>query len=423
MMLRRNTRGIREIDPRRSERCEILKTMHVFARIALLFALFLIGFCARGATSVIRIAGAAPLSGDQAASNVSIRNGMLLAVEEAQARFARLGVKLEYLEADDGASEETGVRVAERLAADRAVLGVVGHVNSSVSLKAMRVYAKTNLLMVSAASTNPGITTQGLKNVARVCGRDDVQGPIAAQFVRDVLGARRVFIVNEGTEYGIGLANSFRDRARRLGLSVVGFVTNPDTSLTGAKPLEAAFWTNLAQQVKLYQPQAVYYGGVDPQGAALTKALREAGFQGSIVAPDGIDTQNFVTLAGANAKGVYYTSTAGPLSYLTNASEFAKRYAARFKMPPESYSAYAYDAANVVVDAVIRAYKNTGNNLPTRAAVSEAARAASLNGITGPIGFTDTGDRRVADYFVLQFKTAKYPGTVVRKLSSAPPTP
>jgi branched-chain amino acid transport system substrate-binding protein len=396
--------------------------MHVFARVAFLSVLFLIGFSARGATTVIRIAGAAPLSGDQAVSNVSIRNGMLLAVEEAQARFATLGVKLEYLEADDQASEEVGMRVAGRVAADPAVLGVVGHVNSSVSLKAMRVYTATNLLMVSAASTNPGITTQGLKNVARVCGRDDVQGPIAAQFVRDVLGVRRVFIVNEGTEYGIGLANSFRDRARKIGLSVVGFVTNPDTSIREAKPLEGGFWTNLAQQVKLYQPQAVYYGGVDPQGAALTKSLRAAGFQGSIVAPDGIDTDNFVTLAGSSAKGVYYTSTAGPLSFLTNASGFVKRYTARFKLRPESYSAYAYDAANVVVDAIIRAYKNAGNKIPTRAAVSAAARGAALSGVTGQIGFTDTGDRRVADYFVLQFKTAKYPGVVVRKLSSAPPT-
>jgi branched-chain amino acid transport system substrate-binding protein len=396
--------------------------MHAFSRVALLTTLSLIGFSAQGATSVIRIAGAAPLTGDQAASNLSIRNGMLLAIEEARARFATLGVKLEYLEADDRASEEVGARVAAQLAADPAVLGVVGHVNSSVSLRAMRVYAATKLLMVSAASTNPGITTQGLSNVARVCGRDDVQGPIAAQFVRDVLGARRVFVVNEGTSYGIGLANSFRDRARGIGLSVVGFVTNPDTSISGAKPLEVAYWTNLAQQVKLYQPQAVYYSGVDPQGGALTKALRAAGFQGSIVAPDGIDTENFVTLAGASAKGVYYTSTAGPLSFLPNASGFAKRYGARFKMPPESYSAYAYDAANVVVDAIIRALKTNGNKIPTRAAVSAAARTASLNGVTGQIGFTDTGDRRVADYFVLQFKTAKYPGVVVRKLSSSPPT-
>ena len=371
---------------------------------------------------MIRIAGAAPLSGDQAASNISIRNGMLLAMEEAQARFSKLGVKLEYLEADDQASEEVGVRVAQRVAADPLVLGVVGHVNSSVSLKAVRVYAATNLLMVSAASTNPGVTTQGLSNVARVCGRDDVQGPIAAQFVRDVLGARRVFVINEGTSYGLGLAASFRDRARSIGLSVVGFVTNPDTSISGAKPLERAYWTNLAQQVKLYQPQAVYYSGVDPQGGALTKALRAAGFQGSIVAPDGIDTENFVTLAGASAKGVYYTSTAGPLSFLPNASGFAKRYGARFKMPPESYSAYAYDAANVVVDAIIRAFRTNGNKIPTRDAVSAAARTASLSGVTGQIGFTDTGDRRVADYFVLQFKTAKYPGVVVRKLSSAPPT-
>ncbi len=390
---------------------------------SLLCALLLIGgLTAQSAPLLIKIVGAAPLTGDQAASNIPIRNGVVLAVEEAAQRFAKLGVKLEYMNADDQGSETVGVSVAQRVAADEHVLGVVGHVNSSVSLRAMQVYARSNLLMISAASTNPAITTQGLTNVARVCGRDDVQGPIAAQFVRDELGLRRVFIVNEGTEYGRGLANAFRARAVAIGLNVVGFVTNPDTSLTAAKPLEPAFWQNLAQQIKLYQPQAVYYGGVDPQGGALVKALSAAGYGGSIIAPDGIDTDHFVKLAGPAAKGVYYTSTAGLLSLLPNATGFIKRFQARFKTAPESYSAYAYDAANVVVEAILSAYK-TGNKIPTRAAVSKAAKGTEISGVTGRIGFTAGGDRRIADYFVLQFKTATYPGVVVRKLSSAPPAP
>lgn len=392
------------------------------ARAWLCAVLLICGLTAQSAPLLIKIVGAAPLTGDQAASNIPIRNGALLAVEEARSRFAKLGIKLEYMDADDQGSESVGVSIAQRVAADPSVLGVVGHVNSSVSLRAMLVYARSNnLLMISAASTNPGITTQGLTNVARVCGRDDVQGPIAAQFVRDVLGLRRVFIVNEGTEYGLGLANAFRARAVAIGLNVVGFVTNPDTSLTGAKPLERAFWQNLAQQIKLYQPQAVYYSGVDPQGGALVKALSAARYAGSIIAPDGIDTDNFVKLAGSAAKGVYYTSTAGLLSLLPNATGFIKRFQARFNTAPESYSAYAFDAANVVVEAILSAYKSAGNKIPTRAAVSKAARATEISGVTGRIGFTAGGDRRLADYFVLQFKTATYPGVVVRKLSSAPP--
>ena len=391
---------------------------------AWLGALLMLGFLsAQSAPLLIRIVGAAPLSGDQAASNIPVRNGIALAVEEAAARFAKLGIRLEYVNADDQGSEQVGVSVAQRVAADESVLGVVGHVNSSVSLRAMLVYARSGLLMISAASTNPGITTQGLENVARVCGRDDVQGPIAAQFVRDILGLRRVFIVNEGSEYGLGLAKAFQARAIAIGLNVVGFVTNPDTSLSGAKPLGASFWRGLAQQIKLYQPQAVYYSGVDPQGGALVKALSAADYAGSIIAPDGIDTDNFVKLAGPAAKGVYYTSTAGLLSLLPNAGGFIKRFTARFKTAPESYSAYAFDAANVVVEAILSAYKSAGNKIPTRAAVSKAARATEISGVTGRIAFTAGGDRSIADYFVLQFKTATYPGVVVRKLSSAPPAP
>ncbi len=326
---------------------------------------------AQSALTVVRIAGAAPLTGPDATSNLPIQNAAQMAVEEARDRFAQFGVKLEFVNADDQGSEEAGARVAAKVAADPTVLGVVGHVYSSISIKAMKIYAASGLLMISAASTNPAVTDEGLPNVNRVCGRDDVQGPIAAQFVRDGLGLRRVFVVNEGTQYGIGLANAFRKRATAIGLSVVGFVTNP--GLDG-KPLEADALRNLAQQIRLYQPQAVFYGGNDPQGGPIVKALRAAKFGGAIIGADGIDTENFVKLAGESTKGVYFTSTAGALSLLTGAGSFAKRYTARFKAAPEPYSPYGYDAANVVIDAIAAAFKASGNKLPTRAAVSKAAR-------------------------------------------------
>lgn len=377
-----------------------------------------VGLAAQPARPTVRIVGAAPLSGPDAAGNAAIQNAARLAVEEAKARYDQLGLQLEFVDADDQGSQQVGAQVAERLAADSSVLGVVGHVSSAVSVRAMQVYAQTKLLMVSAASTSPAVTDAGLENVNRVCGRDDVQGPVAARFLRDTLSLRRVFVVNDGTQYGLGLAEAFRDQAGTIGLSVVGFVTNPGAD---GNPLEPAYLLSLSLQIKLYQPQAVFYSGTDSQGGPLVKALREVGFSGAILAADGIDTQNFVTLAGPSAAGVYFSSTAGSLALFENASAFTKHYLARFKTMPEPYAPYGYDAASVVLEAIEAAYRANGNRLPSRAMVSRAARDVELSGVSGRIAFTDRGDRRVADYFIKQFKTATYPGVVIRKLSSAPP--
>ena len=124
---------------------------------ALLCALLLIcGLSAQSAPLLIKIVGAAPLTGDQAASNIPIRNGVVLAVEEARSRFAKLGIKLIYIDADDQGSEDVGVSIAQRVAADPSVLSVVGHVNSSVSLRAMLVYARSNNLLMRACGSRLG---------------------------------------------------------------------------------------------------------------------------------------------------------------------------------------------------------------------------------------------------------------------------
>ncbi|NJK46294.1 MAG: ABC transporter substrate-binding protein [Pleurocapsa sp. SU_196_0] len=122
-----------------------------------------------------------------------------------------------------------------------------------------------------------------------------------------------------------------------------------------------------------------------------------------------IHNSAFISLAGDAARGAYFTSTAGPVSLLPDTASFIKRYQKRFGKAPETYSPYAFDAANVVLEAIETAYRASGNKTPTRAAVATAARGVELSGVTGRIGFTERGDRRVADYFVLQYKTRSTP--------------
>ncbi len=366
---------------------------------------------------VVRLAVAAPLSGSRAGTGITIRDGAALAVREAKAKFAQQGIKLEVVDFDDQATPAVGASVARKLVADPSVLGVVGHMNSGVTLEALPVYVPAGLTLISPSNTNPRITSQGFANMNRVCGRDDVQGPVAAEFIRNNLKARRVLVVNDGDAYGVGITQAFSARAKALGLAVVGFITNPTGDL---KPVSLAAIT---QQMKLYNPEVVYYGGTETQGAVLVKALRDNQVKALFVGPDGLDNSSFVSVAGSAATGVYFTSTAGPLTQLRgrDVSGFTSRYLAAFKRNPETYSPYAYDAANMFLSSILEFYKQN-KKLPNRQEVGLAVRNLEWDGVTGRIRLNANGDRQNADYFVLQYKTSRYPGEIIKAIQSTPPS-
>jgi branched-chain amino acid transport system substrate-binding protein len=380
-------------------------------------AALLLGALALGqSVPVVRLAVAAPLSGGQGNTGNTIKNGASLAVLEAQARFLKLGLKLEVVSFDDQALPAVGAGVARQIVADASILGVVGHLNSGVTLETLPIYAPANLVLISPSSTNPKVTDQGFANVARVCGRDDVQGPVAAEFIRSALKARRVLIINDGDAYGIGITQAFGKRAKAVGLAVVGLISNPKGMLSDSALLK------LTQQVRLYNPEVIYYGGTEVQGSAMIKTLVASKIRAIFVGSDGLDNSNFISKTGAAAAGVYFTSTAGPISQLRgqDASGFVKRYLAAFKNTPETFSPYAFDAANMILSAIAGLYEKN-KSLPSRAEVAAAVRELEWDGVTGRIRLNSNGDRQLADYFVLQYKTARYPGEIVKAIQSAPP--
>ena len=140
----------------------------------------------------IKIAVQAPLSGEQAALGEHIKLGAQLAVEEATKPFKALGFDLVFVPYDDQAKPEVGVANARNIVADPNVLVLVGHFNSGVALPASEVYKDAMLAMISPANTATEITDRGYPNVNRVCGRDDVQGPVGARFAAQDLKRKSV---------------------------------------------------------------------------------------------------------------------------------------------------------------------------------------------------------------------------------------
>jgi branched-chain amino acid transport system substrate-binding protein len=379
----------------------------------LLFSLFLTAPLAAWAQKgKIKIAVQAPLSGEQAALGEHIKLGAQLAVEETSKAFKALGYDLILVPYDDQAKPEVGVANARNVVADPDVLVLVGHFNSGVALPASEVYKDAMLVMISPANTATEITDRGYPNVNRVCGRDDVQGPVGARFAAQDLKLKSVYIIHDKTLYGQGVADNFRGEAKKLGMNVLGY--------DGTE--ERANFSPMIIPMKAKNPALVYFGGIYHQGGLLLKQMREKGVTAKFMGPDGLDSAEMVKIAGTSVTGSYYTSVAGPPDAYPETAAFAKKFKARFGKDIESFGMYGYDAALVGIKAVEQTLQSSGGKKPSRAEVSAAVRnIKNFKGVTGAIAFDNKGDPVKAKYFVLQFDKQSYPGKVVKVIEQQAP--
>ena len=360
----------------------------------------------------IKIAVQAPLSGEQAALGEHIKLGAQLAVEEATKSFKALGFDLIFVPYDDQAKPEVGVANARNLVADANVLVLVGHFNSGVALPASEVYKDAMLAMISPANTATEITDRGYPNVNRVCGRDDVQGPVGARFAAQDLKLKSAYIIHDKTLYGQGVAGNFRQEAKKLGMNVLGF--------DGTE--ERANFAPMIIPLKARNPALVYFGGIYHQGGLLLKQIREKGVKAVFMGPDGLDSSEMVKIAGQHVTGSYYTTVAGPPAAYPETAAFAKKFKQRFGKEVESFAMYGYDATGVGIKALEQTIKANGGKKPTRAEVSTAVRQLKdFKGVTGSIAFDNKGDPVKAKYFVLQFDKRSYPGKVAKVIEQQAP--
>ena len=360
----------------------------VCATLAVALLPFGSGLDAQG-KGTIKIATQSPLSGGQAALGEGIKLGTQLAVEKFKGPLEKMGFKVDVVPFDDQAKPDVGVANARNMIADKDIVAVIGHLNSGVAIPSSDVYKEVALGMISPANTNPTVTDRNYPNVNRVCGRDDVQGVVGSEFAAGQK-TKSVYIVHDKTTYGQGVAEFFRDDAKKKGLDVQGFEGTEEKSN----------FDPILTPIRAKNPAMVYFGGIYDQGAPFFKQAREKGIKAKFMGPDGMDSSDLTKIAGKAVVGMYYTSAAGPASALPKAKGFVDEYKKKFGKNPEPYAAEAYDAAAIALKAVEAAAK--GGKAPSREAVSAEVRKVKYNGITGDIEFDGKGDRKKANYFVLE---------------------
>jgi branched-chain amino acid transport system substrate-binding protein len=337
----------------------------------------------------IKIATQSPLSGGQAALGEGIKLGAQLAVEKFKGNLEKAGFKVEMVPFDDQAKPDVGVANAKNINADKDIMVVIGHLNSGVAIPSSEVYKEVNLAMISPANTNPTITDRGYKNVYRVCGRDDVQGVVGAEFAKSQ-NVKSVYVIHDKTPYGQGIADFFKADAEKKGIKVLGFEGTEEKSN----------FDPILTPIKARNPDLIYFGGIYEQAGPFFKQAREKGIKAKFMGPDGLDSSDLTKIAGKAVVGMNYTSVAGPVSVYPQAKQFADEFKKKFGKNPEPFAAQAYDSTAIAMKALEAVTK--GGKAPTREAVAEAIRTVKHTGITGAVEFDEKGDPKKALYFVLQ---------------------
>ena len=356
--------------------------MQLKLKLTVVAAIAAVAGMASAQEQVVKIGHVAPLSGPQAHYGKDNENGVRMAIEELNAQGVTIAgkkIKFEIQAEDDAADPKQGTAVAQKLC-DSKVAGVVGHLNSGPTIPAAKVYNDCGIPHVTGAATNPNLTKPGYKTTFRIIANDNALGAGLAFYAVDTLKLKTVAIIDDRTAYGQGVADVFKKTAVAKGMKVV------DEQFTTDK---ATDFMAILTAIKSKNPDAVFYGGMDPQAGPMLRQMEQLGMGNvKFFGGDGVCTTEIAKLAGgAKTLGNVVCAEGGSsLAKMPGGMAWKAKYDAKFPGQYQIYSPYTYDATMLMVDAMKRA----GSSDP-KVYIPELLKS-NYKGVTATIAFEPNGE-------------------------------
>jgi branched-chain amino acid transport system substrate-binding protein len=352
-----------------------------------------------------------PFTGDAPEYASHIKNGVVMAIDEVNAGGGAAGLRIKLVAFDSGNTRQYDpARAAEGAKTMRdnpEFVAAIGPMMSGEGKAMSPILSEANLATVTPSSTNPDITNprlaatfrpNGMAIYFRTLTTDALQGPNMANWLRAKRNVKSVYLLDDRGAYGKGVADSFEDQARKIGVAVLGHEQldpgNSDYSAVLAK-------------IKASGAEAIYYGGVGKAGATLVTQAHDA-LPGVIKAgADGIQGDTFLKRVGFPAAEGWYTTNACP-HVLEDPAGIAWVEKYRKKFPGQSYDDYsvtAYDAGLVVADAIKRVVAS--GKPVNRDTMRDAIQQTKLRTTQGEIAFDSNGDMVQKVVSVFQYRQNK----------------
>jgi branched-chain amino acid transport system substrate-binding protein len=321
--------------------------------------------CGSKGGNTIKLVSSMPRTGSAKGQTDTIANGIKMAIDEYNGEIA--GMKIAYEDMDDATAGKGSWTAdlesanAKKAKADEDVVAYIGPYNSGAAMVSMPLLNEAGLLQISPAVTWVGLTKKhevaapdepekyrptGKVTFGRVCPTDETQGPMAADFAKTDLKAKRVYILDDKELYGQGVSGLFEAQCKKLGIQVIGH--------EGIDANQQHF-VPLMTKIKGMNPDLVYFGGTtQSKGGQIAKDMKKVDLTCPLIVPDGCYELSFIESAGvenlancyATMGGLDWTALTGP------GAEFVKKYQAKYQKDPEAYSIYGYEAAKVILESV-----------------------------------------------------------------------
>jgi branched-chain amino acid transport system substrate-binding protein len=356
-----------------------------------------------------------PFTGADAHDAELIKDGAMLAIDEANAAGGVGGYKIEVLQLDDGTATAgqydpaQAATNARKMVSDDSVVAAIGPQMSGSGKAMSPILSQGNLATITPSSTNPDITNPKFAAQYRPAGKaiyfrtvttDAFQGPNMANYFADVLKVKSVYVLDDSGAYGVGLADAFQAQAKKRGINVLG--------RDQLNPKESDYTTTLTK-IKQLNPDSLYYGGVAQAGVKVVKQSYDIIPNIVKSGGDGVYGAEILRGAGFPAAQGWYATTASPnIVENPDAAPMIERFVKKYGKQPENYSITAYDAALVILDAVKRVAAS-GKDV-TRDAVRDAIQQSHLKTLQGEVTFDANGDieNRIISVFQIT-RNDKYP--------------
>ncbi|MCW5623040.1 MAG: branched-chain amino acid ABC transporter substrate-binding protein, partial [Burkholderiales bacterium] len=188
-------------------------------------------------------------------------------------------------------------------------------------------------------------------------------------------GYKRWAIIHDTTDYGKGHNRYFSEYLTRNGGSIDGTF--------GVTADQQDFSAELTK-IKDLKPDVLYFGGTTPLGVRIRTQMDKLGVKAVFQGTSGIVSDAYIDGLGRLAEGTVAFREGAPIEKLPGGRMFMEQYAAqKYNDPPEAYGAFAFAAANLVMDAIERVG-------PDRKKVRQALNATrDYQSVVGTITFDD----------------------------------
>jgi branched-chain amino acid transport system substrate-binding protein len=351
----------------------------MFKNISLMLSLLVVLIaCNKKQADTILIGNYGSLTGTEATFGISTRDGIQLAIDEANTQGGINGKKLELKVYDNqGKPEEARLSVEKLINVDRAV-AILGEVASTRSLAAAPVAQQNKVPMISPSSTNPDVTKKG-EYVFRTCFIDPFQGEVMAKFVFNSLKLKKGAILRDSkSDYSMGLADYFQKTLVSLG----GEVIADEKYASGDSDFKAQL-TSLKQK----NVEFIFIPGYYTEVGLIARQARELGLKQPLLGGDGWDSPKLIEIGGAAMENGYFSNHYTAEDTRPEVVEFIKAYQAKFNSTPDGLAAAGYDAAKVLIEALKKSPSLNGDDV--RKAI---AATKDHKGVTGSISINENRD-------------------------------